>query len=234
MTTAAKICGIRTEAALRAAAEAGADYVGFVLYPRSPRAVTVDEAQTLARLARQLAVRSVVLLVDPDDPLVEACRTLVAPDMIQLHGAESIARVAAVRTLSGLPIVKAVSVSSASEVSDAAAYHRPGAVADVILFDAKPRSDPASLPGGNGLSFDWRLLAERPEFPFWLAGGLTPDNVAAAIRLTAPAAVDVSSGVESSPGVKDPALIRRFLAAVKAAKQDVPAPRRPQSARPRS
>lgn len=220
MTTKVKICGLKTEAALDAALEAGADYVGLVLFAKSPRNVEFGTAQALSRRAHERSrAKVVVLLVDPDDALVDRARREVAPDILQLHGKEPPERVRAIRARSGLAIIKAVSVASPADVAAAAAYLDPGHAADLILFDAKPPSDPASLPGGNGLAFDWRILeAARGRFPFMLAGGLTPANVAEAIRLTDAAAVDVSSGVETAPGVKSPELIRHFLNAVKTGK----------------
>lgn len=220
MPTRVKICGLRTEAALEAALEAGADFVGFVLYPKSPRNVNVAEAAALVRHARTRGpARTVTLLVDPDDTLVDRVATEIQPDLIQLHGHETLARVEAIRSRSGLPVLKAVAVGAASDVAHAFGYLAPGRGADILMFDAKPPADPAALPGGNGLAFDWHILeGARARAPFALAGGLTPENVAAAIELTGAAIVDVSSGVESRPGEKDPELIRRFLQAAKAAR----------------
>lgn len=221
MSTRVKICGIRTEAALDAALDAGADLVGLVLYPPSPRNVSVDEAAALARHAHARGGAQVVtLLVDPDDTLVAEVAEKVRPDMLQLHGHETRERAAHIHKASGLPVLKAVPVGSAEDVKAALAFLAPGGGADILLFDAKPPADPAALPGGNGLAFDWRMLeGVRGRVAFALAGGLNPDNVAAAIELTGAAIVDVSSGVESRPGEKDPELIRRFLQAAKAAKE---------------
>lgn len=222
MSTRVKICGIRTSDALDAALEAGADLIGLVLYPNSPRNVSLDEAAALASRARDRSGAEVVtLLVDPDDALVEAVAESIKPDLIQLHGHETTARVAAVRKSSGLRILKAVPVGDADDVVAAFDFLTPdGKGAEMLLFDAKPPSDPGSLPGGNGLTFDWRILeAAKGRAPFALAGGLTPENVAAAVALTGAAIVDVSSGVESRPGEKDPERIRRFLSAAKAAKE---------------
>ncbi len=221
MPTRVKICGLRTEAALDAALEAGADFVGFVLYPKSPRNLGVAEAAALVRHARAKGhAKTVTLLVDPDDALVDRVAAEIQPDLIQLHGHETLARVEAIRRRSGLPILKAVAVGASSEVTEAFGYLAPGHGADILMFDAKPPADPAALPGGNGLAFDWHILeGARARAPFALAGGLTPENVAAAIELTGAAIVDVSSGVESRPGEKDPERIRRFLQAAKAAKQ---------------
>jgi phosphoribosylanthranilate isomerase len=221
MSTRVKICGLRNEAALEAALAAGADLVGLVLYPRSPRNVAVEEAARLAAYAHANGRAEVVtLLVDPDDALVDRVAGEIKPDRIQLHGLESPARTEAIRKRSGLPIMKAVRVGTPQDAESALAYLTPGGGADILLFDAKPPADPNALPGGNGLLFDWHLLeGARGHGPFALAGGLTTENVAAAIALTGAAIVDVSSGVESRPGEKDPALIRRFIQAAKAAKQ---------------
>jgi phosphoribosylanthranilate isomerase len=221
MPTRVKICGLRNETHLDAALDAGADLVGFVLYARSPRNLSPDEAAALVRRARARdGVQTVVLAVDPDDQLVDRIAGEVRPDILQLHGHETPERAEAIRRRSGLIILKAVPVADADEVADAFTYLEPEGGADILLFDAKPPADPAALPGGNGLAFDWHILeAAKGRAPFALAGGLTPDNVAAAIQLTGAAIVDVSSGVESRPGEKDPELIRRFLRAAKAAKQ---------------
>lgn len=215
MTVCVKICGLKTEAAVAAALEAGADYVGFVFYPPSPRSVSPETAASLARIARERA-RIVALFVDPDDALLDAVVREVEPDLIQLHGKETPERVAAIRARCGRPVMKAISVATRADADRALAYRD---VADLFLFDAKaPRGLVGALPGGNGISFDWRALdGVRGEVRFMLSGGLNPDNVAEAIRLTAPEAVDVSSGVETRPGEKDLRLIRRFIAAAKGA-----------------
>jgi len=211
MPTKVKICGLKTEAALEAALAGGADFVGFVFFPPSPRNVTLAVAKALADRARGRA-RIVALMVDPDDALVTEVVASVAPDLIQLHGYETPTRVAEVRARSGISVMKAVPVETAE---DAHAARQFSPVADLILFDARAPADSAR-PGGNGAPFDWRtLLGVTEGMPFVLSGGLTPDNVAEAIRLTGATTVDVSSGVESSPGEKDPELIRRFLRAAK-------------------
>ncbi len=157
------------------------------------------------------------MLVDPDDELVRRVAEDVKPDLIQLHGSESVERSGQIRALSGCRIMRAVRVAAAGDVDLAEAYLGSRA-ADLVLFDAKPPETPEALPGGNGLSFDWRILdAVRGRYPFALAGGLTPENAGEAARLTGAQILDVSSGVEKSPGEKDPALIRRFLQAAKAA-----------------
>lgn len=204
-----KICGLRSPADMRAAAEAGAAYAGFVFFPKSPRHVTLDQARALA-LAAPPGLAKVALTVDADDATLDAIVATVPLDMLQLHGHEPPARVAEVRARHGLPVMKAMGVA---EPADLAAITEMSLVADQILIDARPPRG-ADLPGGNGLAFDWRLLAGRTWLrPWMLAGGLTPDNVARAVRLTGARQVDVSSGVESAPGVKDPARIAAFLAA---------------------
>jgi phosphoribosylanthranilate isomerase len=211
MPTKVKICGLKTEAALEAALAGGADYGGLVFFPPSPRNVTLAVAKALADRARGRA-RIVALMVDPDDALVAQVAASVAPDLIQLHGYETPTRVAEVRARWGISVMKAVPVETAE---DAHAARQFSPAADLILFDARAPADSAR-PGGNGAPFDWRtLLGVTEGIPFVLSGGLTPDNVAEAIRLTGATIVDVSSGVESRPGEKDPELIRRFLRAAK-------------------
>lgn len=211
MSVEVKICGLKTPAALEAALAGGADYVGLVFFPPSPRNVTPETATALAAKARGRA-RIVALTVDPDDALLDAIVAAAAPDLIQLHGDETPERVAEVRARWGRRIIKAVPVETAGDVQEARRYQ---AVADLVLFDARAPAT-STRPGGNGAPFDWRsLLGLEDGLPFVLSGGLTPDNVADAIRLTGAAVVDVSSGVESRPGEKDPDLIRRFLRAAK-------------------
>lgn len=208
-----KICGLTRPEHVRAAAEAGAAYLGFVFFPKSPRNVSITQARDLA-LEAPMGVAKVALLVDATDAEIDAILAEVPLDMLQLHGKESPARVTEIRARSGLPVMKAVGVAEAADLAAIPAYE---AVADQILVDAKAPKD-AVLPGGNGLSFDWRLIAGREwAKPWMLAGGLTPGNVAEAIRLTGAKQVDVSSGVESAPGEKDEALIRAFIAAVQPA-----------------
>ncbi len=210
-----KICGLRTEADVAAAAAAGAAYAGFVFFAKSPRNLTVDKARVLA-LAAPVGLAKVALVVDADDAALDGIVEAVPLDMIQLHGHESPDRVAAIRARYGLPVMKAVGVA---DEGDLAAVFDYSTVADQLLIDAKPPKGSA-LPGGNGLSFDWRLVAQRRWLrPWMLAGGLTPDNVAEAIRLTNARQVDVSSGVESAPGVKDAARMAAFVAAAGGAGQ---------------
>ena len=210
-----KICGLRTEADVAAVAAAGAAYMGLVFFPKSPRNLTVAEARPLA-LAAPVGLAKVALTVDADDAMLDAITEAMPLDMLQLHGHETPDRVAEVRARYGLPVMKAIGVA---DEGDLAAVFDYSLVADQILVDAKPPKN-AALPGGNGLSFDWRLVAQRRWLrPWMLAGGLTPENVAEAIRLTNARQVDVSSGVESAPGVKDAARVAAFVAA---ARQDGP------------
>jgi phosphoribosylanthranilate isomerase len=211
-TTKVKICGLTTDAALEAALAAGADYVGLVFFPPSPRNVTMETARPLAAKARGRA-KVVALMVDPDDALVDRVVAAVDPDLLQLHGEETPERVAEVRRRSAKPVMKAIKVETAEDAQAALAYR---GVADLILFDACAPWD-ATRPGGNGAAFDWSALAGvKDEVAYMLSGGLTPDSVAEAIRVTGAAIVDVSSGVEVRPGEKDPDLIRRFVRAAKA------------------
>jgi phosphoribosylanthranilate isomerase len=211
-TTKVKICGLTTDAALEAALAAGADYVGLVFFPPSPRNVTMETARPLAAKARGRA-KVVALMVDPDDALVDRVVAAVDPDLLQLHGEETPERVAEVRRRSAKPVMKAIKVETAEDAQAALAYR---GVADLILFDARAPWD-ATRPGGNGAAFDWSALAGvKDEVAYMLSGGLTPDSVAEAIRVTGAAIVDVSSGVEVRPGEKDPDLIRRFVRAAKA------------------
>ena len=208
-----KICGLRSADDVTAAAQAGAAYVGFVFFPKSPRHVQIDEAATLAASA-PVGLCKVALTVNASDAELDAITAQVPLDMLQLHGTESPARVAEVKARYGLPVMKAIGVADASDLPQIDVY---STVADQLLIDAKPPKD-AELPGGNGLAFDWRLLAGRKYWqrPWMLAGGLTPENVAEALRMTGANQVDVSSGVEVAPGQKDPTLIRSFVAAATA------------------
>lgn len=210
-----KICGLTSAAAVAHAAREGAAYVGFVFYPPSPRALELPVARALAA-STPAGVTRVALVVDADDAALEALVVAVPVHMLQLHGAESPARVAEVRARFGLPVMKAVGIRDAADLAQIAAYE---AVADQLLIDAKPpREGGTFLPGGNALSFDWRLIAGRTwARPWMLAGGLTPENVADAVRLTGAEQVDVSSGVESAPGVKDLDRITAFIRAAQAA-----------------
>ncbi|QUJ75393.1 phosphoribosylanthranilate isomerase [Sulfitobacter albidus] len=206
---AVKICGLRDRAGIDAAARAGARYVGFVFFPKSPRHLTLEAAAPLAGEV-PVGVAKVALTVNADDAFLDALTARVPLDMLQLHGAESPERVAEVKARYGLPVMKAVGVG---EASDLAALDLYTGVADQLLVDAKPPRG-VDLPGGNGLAFDWRLLAGVTwKSPWMLAGGLTPDNAREAVARTGTRQLDVSSGVESAPGVKDADLIDRFVAA---------------------
>jgi phosphoribosylanthranilate isomerase len=204
-----KICGLRTQGDVAAVGRAGAAYAGFVFFAKSPRNLTVAEAKVLA-LAAPAGLAKVALVVNADDAMLDAILAEVPIDMLQLHGAESPDRVAEIRTRFGLPVMKAVGLSGEADLPAIMDY---SLVADQLLIDAKPGSG-TDLPGGNGLAFDWRLLVGRRWLrPWMLAGGLSAQNVAEAIRLTGTRQVDVSSGVETAPGVKDHAKIAAFVAA---------------------
>lgn len=209
----AKICGVNTPEALRAAVEAGADYVGLNFYPPSPRSITPSQAHTLASAAPPRVVK-VGLFVDVEDKTIAETLAAVRLDMLQLHGSESPKRVAEIRARFALPVMKAVKIAGAEDVETASAYLD---VADRLLFDAKPPKDMKNaLPGGNALAFDWQLLAGRIwPIPWMLSGGLEAANIATAVAISGARAVDVSSGVEDKPGVKSPDKIRAFLAAAK-------------------
>ena len=209
-----KICGLSTPDTLEAAVQAGADMVGFVRFPRSPRHVGLDDGRALSARAAGRALR-VLLVADADDSALDEAVAALAPDMLQLHGGETPERVAAIRARFGRPVMKAIGVRTASDLARARSYE---GVADRLLFDAKPPELSDALPGGNGLAFDWRILENLdPATGFMLSGGLHAGNVAEAIAATAPWAVDVSSGVERRPGEKDPAAIAAFVKAARAA-----------------
>lgn len=204
-----KICGLRTEADVAAVAAAGAAYMGLNFFPPSPRYVALDLARDLA-LAAPEGLAKVGLVVNADDATLDQIVSRVPLDMLQLHGKESPERVVEVKARYGLPVMKVVGVADEGDLAPILDY---SLVADQIMIDAKAPKG-AVLPGGNGLPFDWRLIAQRRWLrPWMLAGGLTPENVAEAIRLTNARQVDVASGVESAPGVKDPARIAAFVAA---------------------
>jgi phosphoribosylanthranilate isomerase len=213
MISTVKICGLSTVATLEAALAAGADMVGLVFFARSPRFVGLDAAQKLAAQARGRA-KIVALTVDADDETLAAIVAAAAPDMLQLHGRETPARVAAIKRAFGRPAMKALGVSERSDFAHARDYE---GVADWLLIDAKPPKD-ASRPGGNGRPFDWRLARDfAPRLPWLLSGGLDAGNVGEAIALSGATGVDVSSGVERAPGVKDEGKIAAFAAAARAA-----------------
>lgn len=206
-----KVCGLRDQAGIDAAVASGAAYVGLVFFAASPRALTVAQARALA-VEVPMGVAKVGLVVDATDAEIDAILADVPLDMLQLHGHETPGRVAEVRTRAGLPVMKAVGVAGPADLALAASYE---GVADQLLLDAKAPAGSA-LPGGNGAAFDWGLLAGRTwSLPWMLAGGLTASNVAEAVRVTGARQVDVSSGVESAPGVKDAGLIAAFGAALR-------------------
>ncbi|WP_305986597.1 phosphoribosylanthranilate isomerase [Roseibium sp. MMSF_3544] len=208
-----KICGLSTEETMEAALDAGADMVGLMFFPKSPRHVSLSEACKLADMARGKAeIVAVTVNMDPDG--LSRIRELVNPDIIQFHGSEAPEALAAAKVMQGARVMKAISVSEREDLEQADYY---AIVADWILFDAKPPKG-SELPGGNGVSYDWKLLKDiELKKPFLLSGGLDPTNVAEAIRQSGVRAVDVSSGVEREKGVKDSELIRAFLAAAKSA-----------------
>jgi phosphoribosylanthranilate isomerase len=208
-----KICGLSTEATLSAAIAAGADMVGFVFFDGSPRNVSLDQAAALGGRVGGSA-RKVALTVEAGDEALDAVCRALRPDLLQLHGRETPARVAAVKRRYGLPVMKAVGIATADDLEAARAYR---GVADWLLLDAKPPKD-ASRPGGNGSPFDWRLVAGLDlGMATMLSGGLDASNVGDAVRIGRPLGVDVSSGVERSPGEKDPERIRAFVRAARAA-----------------
>jgi len=213
MSTIIKICGLKTPETLSVALDAGADWVGFVFFAKSPRHITHQEAQTLGKLVQGRA-QKIALLVDADDDAIAAIIGALKPDMLQLHGSEAPERVAAIRATFGLPLIKAVGISNSDDIQTARGYET---VVDWLLLDAKPPKG-ADLPGGNGVRFDWHLLAGLDlAKPFMVSGGLDPANVAEAIRISAAQGVDVSSGVESALGVKDPVRIKAFIEAAREA-----------------
>jgi phosphoribosylanthranilate isomerase len=214
-----KICGVRTPDILDVAAEAGADYIGLIFFPKSQRHIEPAAARALVERARG-KVKTVAVLVDPDDAAVDRVAKEVGPDFIQLHGGETPERAAAIKARSGLPIIKAIAVQGRGDAAKASAYR---GIAELILFDAKGDAE-ALLPGGNGVVFDWTALSGTGiNRPFVLSGGLNPANVGEAIAVTGASVVDVSSGVERAPGDKDAGLVRDFISAAKSAGPDLKA-----------
>ena len=208
MTIAAKICGLASEDAVAAAVEGGAAFVGFVFNPPSPRSVTPERAAALCR-ALPAGVHRVGLFVDADDDTIAATLSVAPLDILQFHGVEFPERVAEARRRFGCKVMKAISIAGPDDVEGAALYDE---AADLLLFDATPPRRRGALPGGNGLAFDWRLIAGRQwRLPWMLSGGLTAEFLPEAVRISGATAVDVSSGVEAAPGRKDPAKIRAFL-----------------------
>ena len=208
-----KICGLKTSEALDAALAGGAAYVGFVFFPPSPRSLAVAQAAKLAERAKGKA-KIVALSVDADAALLDEIASVLKPDVMQLHGGETPEKVREIRKAYGIPVMKAVKIGGRDDIEAASAYEN---AADMLLLDAKPRpGEGLGLPGGNGVSFDWRLMQGLDlKLPVMLSGGLDASNVAAAISMSGARAVDVSSGVETAPGVKDVKLIQDFLAAVR-------------------
>ncbi|MDB4841082.1 phosphoribosylanthranilate isomerase [Planktomarina sp.] len=207
MKVRAKLCGLTTQDDIDAAATAGAAYIGLVFFEKSPRNVAIETARSLA-LHAPVGLAKVALVVNADDAALDCITASVPLDMLQLHGVESPERVAAVKARYGLPVMKALGIASGDDVARAQLY---AGVADQLLLDAKPAEGDA-LPGGNGLSFDWRLLeGESWSVPWMLAGGLTPDNVAEAVHCCAARQVDVSSGIETAPGQKSAELMAKFV-----------------------
>jgi phosphoribosylanthranilate isomerase len=213
VSTRVKICGIRTAEAMAVALDAGADDVGLVFFPPSPRNIDLATARVLAHQARGRA-RIVALTVDADDALLADIIEAIGPGLLQLHGSETPDRVSEIRRRHGIPVMKAIKVATSEDAVEALAFAEG---AELVLFDARPPKG-ADRPGGHGAVFDWHALgAVKNKVPYMLSGGLTPENVGEAIRSTGARAVDVSSGVESAPGVKDATRIRAFITAVRAA-----------------
>jgi phosphoribosylanthranilate isomerase len=221
MGVAAKICGLSTSEAVAASVAGGAAYIGFVFYPPSPRAVSPDRAAGLCAEIPPGILR-VGLFVDADDALIETALAAAPMDILQFHGSESPQRVADAKLRFSRPVMKAMPIAGPQDVLAVVPYEE---VADLLLFDAKPPRRPDALPGGNGLVFDWNLIAARSWLrPWLLSGGLTADLLPEAVRVSGAAAVDVSSGVENRPGIKDADKIRAFLAAARAVRSAAPAP----------
>jgi phosphoribosylanthranilate isomerase len=215
MSLIVKICGLSTPETLEAALVGGADMVGFVFFPPSPRHVTLDGARALGKQAKGRAVK-VALSVDADDADLENSIDALRPDILQLHGKESVARVRDIKQRFGLPVMKALAVETRADLAALPGY---AAVCDRILFDAKAPMD-ATRPGGLGAVFDWHLLEDLDlKLPFMVSGGLNAANVAEALRITRAGGVDISSGVESAPGIKDPDMIRAFIRAARATEE---------------
>jgi phosphoribosylanthranilate isomerase len=218
MSVLIKICGLRTPAALDAALDAGADLVGFVFFPHSPRHIGFEAARALAERVQNRA-RKVAVSVDANDELLKKCVAALKPDILQLHGREPPERVAVIRSRFGLPVMKALPISTRADLSS---VHYFGKVADMLMFDARaPRE--ASRPGGHGKAFDWHLLENLAlRVPFVLSGGLDAGNVGEALRITRADGLDVSSGVERAPGEKDVDMIRAFIRAAREADSRMP------------
>ena len=211
-----KICGLKTDEALAAALAGGATHVGFIFFPKSPRNIAPPEAGRLRNLVSG-KTKAVAVTVDADNAFLDTIIAEMRPDILQLHGSETPERLADLKARYGLPLMKAISVREAADLAAIAPYR---GVADRFLFDAKPPKG-SELPGGNGVSFDWTILARLDaDLDYMLSGGLNAANIGEAIRLANPPGLDISSGVESAPGVKDRALIEQFFEAVRAARSD--------------
>jgi phosphoribosylanthranilate isomerase len=215
MTLDIKICGLKTEEAVDRAVALGATHIGFIFFQKSPRHIEPADAGRLADRIRGKA-KIVSVSVDADNDDLDEIIALIRPDMLQLHGKETPDRVLTVKAVTGLPVIKALSIQTADDLKKIEPYE---GIANRYLFDAKPPKG-SELPGGNGVSFDWRLLAGfDPSVDYFLSGGINKDNVGEALRIARPRGIDASSGLESSPGVKDPTMIEEFFAAVRRALQ---------------
>ncbi|HEY2032648.1 MAG TPA: phosphoribosylanthranilate isomerase [Rhizomicrobium sp.] len=211
MTIQVKICGINSVESADAAVRAGAEFAGLVFHPKSPRALHMEQARALSDRMKG-RTRVVALVVDPDDATLKTVIAGAKPDFIQLHGSESVARVGEIKSMTGLPVIKAIGIAEASDISKATPYE---AIADMLMFDAKAPAG-ATREGGHGAAFDWQLLRGRSfSRPWLLAGGLNADNVARAISISGVPGVDVSSGVETAPGQKSAEMIRAFIDSVR-------------------
>jgi len=211
MTIQVKICGINSVESADAAVRAGADFAGLVFHPKSPRALNLEQARALSGRMKG-RTRIVALMVDPDDASLKSAIAAAKPDFIQLHGNESVARVGEIKSMTSLPVIKAIAVAESADLSKASAFE---AVADMLLFDAKAPAN-ATREGGHGAAFDWQLLRGRTfSRPWLLAGGLNAENVARAISVSGAPGVDVSSGVETAPGQKSAEMIRAFVEGVR-------------------
>ncbi|MFZ2100741.1 MAG: phosphoribosylanthranilate isomerase [Oricola sp.] len=214
MTLEIKICGLKTPEAVDAALSGGATHVGFIFFARSPRNIGVEEAAELAKRAREGGAKAVAVTVDADDAYLESIVSMMKPDMLQLHGSETPERVRELKQRFGLPVMKAFAIRDATDLAKCVPYLT---AADRFLFDAKPPAG-SDLPGGNGLAFDWQLLATLDDrIDYMLSGGLDPENVGDALAISHARAIDVSSGVENAPGVKDISKIAAFIEAARAA-----------------
>jgi phosphoribosylanthranilate isomerase len=215
MSLLVKICGLSTRETLEVALDAGADMVGFVFFPPSPRHLSLETARDLGKQVKRRAVK-VALTVDADDATLSNIVEALQPDILQLHGKETVARLRDIKQKFGLELMKAIAVEGAADLASLPGY---AAVADRILFDARPPKG-ATRPGGLGAVFDWHVLENLDlKLPFMVSGGLTADNVAQALRATRAGGVDVSSGVERAAGVKDPDMIRAFIRAARASEE---------------